>query len=153
MRVDKYFCFWNFWICFVQVFCQRLGLETGWNCHISLADGCATTTILDDRSSSLVSESCPLLPRDPLDVDTESAQSKLAEWSLVSNRVSQNSDYFVILTVMLKALTGLFIFSLKSFNIYSHVRFSFLSQKHDNVKSFFKNEYTNWHEGAKLGFY
>lgn len=44
------------------MFCQRLGLETGWNCHISLGDCCGTTTIVDDRSSSLVSEGCPLLP-------------------------------------------------------------------------------------------
>eukprot|EP00111_Clytia_hemisphaerica_P005180 TCONS_00014936-protein len=55
-----------------RVFCQRLGLETGWNCHISLGEGCCTT-IMDDRSSSLVSEACPLLPKDD---DNERPRSK-----------------------------------------------------------------------------
>ena len=46
-------------IIFLQVFCQRLGLETGWNCHISLGEGYGTTTNFDDNSS--VSDSCPML--------------------------------------------------------------------------------------------
>lgn len=46
-----------------RVFCQRLGLETGWNCHISLGESHGTTTNIDDNSSS-VSEACPLLNDD-----------------------------------------------------------------------------------------
>ena len=43
-----------------RVFCERLGLETGWNCHISLGESYGTTTNVDD-DSSLVSDTCPLL--------------------------------------------------------------------------------------------
>jgi len=42
-----------------RVFCQRLGLETGWNCHISLGESSGIT--LDEWSNSAISDSCPLL--------------------------------------------------------------------------------------------
>lgn len=45
-----------------RVFCQRLGLETGWNCHISLAEDNETTFV--DEASSSVAESMPLLQDD-----------------------------------------------------------------------------------------
>ena len=45
------------------MFCQRLGLETGWNCHISLGEG-SGATLVDECSSSAVSDSCPLLQED-----------------------------------------------------------------------------------------
>ena len=51
----------------MQVFCQRLGLETGWNCHISLGEN-----IVDEWSSSAVSDSYPLL----LDDDQDNLNSK-----------------------------------------------------------------------------
>ena len=34
---------------FIQVFAERMGLETGWNCHISLREG---SHLLEDRGSS-----------------------------------------------------------------------------------------------------
>lgn len=34
---------------FIQVFAERMGLETGWNCHISLREG---GHLLEDRGSS-----------------------------------------------------------------------------------------------------
>lgn len=33
----------------IQVFAERMGLETGWNCHISLREG---SHLLEDRGSS-----------------------------------------------------------------------------------------------------
>ena len=35
----------------LQVFCERLGLETGWNCHISLAEN-SESSIADDEDDN-----------------------------------------------------------------------------------------------------
>ncbi|XP_047127529.1 transmembrane protein 94 isoform X2 [Hydra vulgaris] len=65
-----------------RVFCQRLGLETGWNCHISLSDD----NDYIEYSSSAISDSCPFLYQEDVEGFNRSFRRRENESSLGSFR-------------------------------------------------------------------